>query len=78
MMEQINKALEGFLGDQSLKAVIFDHNGKAFSAVVDIGDHIGDKATKMIKEFHGIFRTDKKYFQKYWIGVFPDNKVHSR
>ena len=32
MMEQINKALEGFIGDQSLKAVIFDHIGKAFSA----------------------------------------------
>jgi cyclohexa-1,5-dienecarbonyl-CoA hydratase len=56
MMEQINKALEGFLEDESLKAVIFDHNGKAFSAGVDVGDHMGDKASKMIKEFHGIFR----------------------
>ena len=56
MMEQINEALEGFLEDESLKAVIFDHNGKAFSAGVDIGDHMGDKAPKMIKEFHGIFR----------------------
>ncbi len=56
MMEQINKALEGFIADQSLKALIFDHNGKAFSAGVDIDDHIGDKAPKMIKEFHGIFR----------------------
>ncbi len=56
MMEQINEALERFLEDKSLKAVIFNHNGKAFSAGVDIGDHIGDKAPKMIKEFHGIFR----------------------
>ena len=56
MMEQINEALEGFLEDDSLKAVIFDHNGKAFSAGVDVGDHIGDKAPKMIKVFHGIFR----------------------
>ncbi len=56
MMEQINKALEGFLEDESLKLVIFDHNGKAFSAGVDVGDHMGDKATKMIKEFHDIFR----------------------
>ena len=56
MMEQINEALETFLEDQSLKAVIFDHNGKAFSAGVDIGDHMGDKAPKMIKAFHGIFR----------------------
>ena len=56
MMEQINNALERFLKDESLKAVIFDHNGKAFSAGVDIADHIGEKAPKMIKEFHGIFR----------------------
>jgi cyclohexa-1,5-dienecarbonyl-CoA hydratase len=56
MMEQINEALEGFLKDESLKAIIFDHNGKAFSAGVDVGDHMGDNAPKMIKEFHGIFR----------------------
>ncbi|MFX0018864.1 MAG: enoyl-CoA hydratase/isomerase family protein [Promethearchaeota archaeon] len=56
MMEKINETLEDFLKDQSLKAVIFDHNGKAFSAGVDVGDHIGDKAPKMINEFHGIFR----------------------
>jgi cyclohexa-1,5-dienecarbonyl-CoA hydratase len=60
MMEQINKALEGFLEDESLKLVIFDHNGKAFSAGVDVGDHMGDKAPKMIKEFHGIFRKINK------------------
>ena len=56
MMEQINEALDGFLEDKSLKAVIFDHNGKAFSAGVDVDDHMGDKAPKMIKEFHNIFR----------------------
>ena len=56
MMEQINEALDNFLEDESLKAVIFDHNGKAFSAGVDVGDHMGDKAPKMIKEFHDIFR----------------------
>jgi cyclohexa-1,5-dienecarbonyl-CoA hydratase len=56
MMEQINEAITGFLEDETLKAVIFDHNGKAFSAGVDVGDHMGDKAPIMIKEFHGIFR----------------------
>ncbi len=56
MMEEINKALDGFIGDQSLKAFIFDHNGKAFSAGVDIGDHMGDKAPKMLYEFHNIFK----------------------
>ncbi|MFX1378177.1 MAG: enoyl-CoA hydratase/isomerase family protein [Promethearchaeota archaeon] len=56
MMEQINEALEGFLEDESLKLVIFDHNGKTFSAGVDVRDHMGHKASKMIKEFHDIFR----------------------
>lgn len=56
MMAQINEALERFLEDDSLKLVIFDHNGKAFSVGVDVGDHMGDRAPKMIKEFHGIFR----------------------
>ncbi|MFW9946429.1 MAG: enoyl-CoA hydratase/isomerase family protein [Candidatus Odinarchaeota archaeon] len=56
MMEKINDALESFLKDKSLKAIIFDHNGKAFSAGVDVGDHMGDKAPRMIKEFHDIFR----------------------
>ncbi|MFX0058428.1 MAG: enoyl-CoA hydratase/isomerase family protein [Candidatus Heimdallarchaeota archaeon] len=60
MMEQINNALDDFIKDESLKAVVFDHNGKAFSAGVDIGDHIGDKAPLMIKEFHGIFRKINK------------------
>lgn len=55
-MVQINEALERFLKDESLKLVIIDHNGKAFSAGVDVSDHMGDKAPKMIKEFHGIFR----------------------
>ncbi|MFX1512803.1 MAG: enoyl-CoA hydratase/isomerase family protein [Promethearchaeota archaeon] len=56
MMEEINKALEGFIGDQSLKAFIFDHNGKAFSAGVDIGDHMGEKTPRMLHEFHGLFK----------------------
>ncbi|MFX1252615.1 MAG: enoyl-CoA hydratase/isomerase family protein [Promethearchaeota archaeon] len=56
MMEQINKALEGFLEDQTLKAVIIDHNGRTFSAGVDVGDHMGDKAPKMLKEFHDMFK----------------------
>jgi len=56
MMEQINQALDDFLADNSLKAVVIDHNGKAFSAGVDIEDHMGDKAQKMIEVFHDIFR----------------------
>jgi cyclohexa-1,5-dienecarbonyl-CoA hydratase len=56
MMEQINEVLDRFLVDKSLKALVFDHEGKAFSAGVDVGDHMGDKAPKMLKEFHNIFK----------------------
>lgn len=56
MMEQINGALDRFLEDKSLKALVIDHEGKAFSAGVDVGDHMGDKAPVMLKEFHGMFK----------------------
>ncbi|KKK84130.1 hypothetical protein LCGC14_2786460, partial [marine sediment metagenome] len=56
MMVQINEAIEKVAEDNSIKALVFDHNGKSFSAGVDIGDHMGDKAPKMLKVFHDIFR----------------------
>ena len=56
MMEQINEAIEKVAEDNSIKALVIDHNGKSFSAGVDIGDHMGDKAPKMLKVFHDIFR----------------------
>ncbi|MFX0014803.1 MAG: enoyl-CoA hydratase/isomerase family protein [Promethearchaeota archaeon] len=56
MMKQINEALEGFVNDQSLKAVVIDHTGRSFSAGVDVGEHMGDLAPKMLKEFHTMFK----------------------
>ena len=56
MMEQINKALDDFLRDNTLKVIVFDHLGKAFSAGVDVGEHMGDTAKKMIEVFHGMFK----------------------
>jgi len=56
MMEEIKDAIERVAKDTSLKALIFDHNGKSFSVGVDVGDHMGDKAPKMLKIFHDIFR----------------------
>ncbi len=54
MMREINSALEHFQG-RTLKALVLDAEGKAFSAGVDISDHSGDKALEMIRVFHGIF-----------------------
>ena len=56
MMEEINDALDSWQGDKDLKVVLFNAKGKCFSAGVDVGEHMGDLASKMIKVFHGMFR----------------------
>jgi len=56
MMEEINNALDSWQGDKDLKVVLFNAKGKCFSAGVDVGEHMGDLASKMIEVFHGIFR----------------------
>jgi len=56
MMEEINNALESFQGNRDLKVLLFGAEGKCFSAGVDVGEHMGDLAPKMIEVFHGMFR----------------------
>ena len=56
MMEEINGVLASWQGNKDLKAVLFDAKGKCFSAGVDVGEHMGDMAPKMIGAFHGMFR----------------------
>jgi len=56
MMEEINACLEGLMKEKSLKLLVFQAVGKAFSAGVDVGEHLGDLASKMIETFHKIFR----------------------
>ena len=55
MMEEINNALKKFMKDH-VKLLIFRANGKAFSAGVEVAEHMGDQAEKMIEVFHGMFR----------------------
>ncbi len=56
MMEEINEVLASWQGNKDLKAVLFNAKGKCFSAGVDVGEHMGDLAPKMIEVFHGMFR----------------------
>lgn len=56
MMEEINGTLEGLLNRDDIKVIAFFGEGKAFSAGVDVGEHIGDTARKMIEVFHRMFR----------------------
>ena len=56
MMEEINDVLKKWRGNKDLKVVLFNAKGKCFSAGVDVGEHMGGLAPKMIEAFHGIFR----------------------
>jgi cyclohexa-1,5-dienecarbonyl-CoA hydratase len=56
MMEEINSVLRSWQGRKDLKIVLFNAKGKCFSAGVDVGEHMGDMAPKMMDTFHGMFR----------------------
>ena len=56
MMDEINDVLKSWQDKKDLKVVLFNADGKCFSAGVDVGEHTGDLAPKMIESFHGMFR----------------------
>ncbi len=56
MMNEINETLKDWTEKRDLKVVLFNANGKCFSAGVDVAEHIGDLVPKMIESFHGMFR----------------------
>ncbi|MBW2025075.1 MAG: enoyl-CoA hydratase/isomerase family protein [Deltaproteobacteria bacterium] len=56
MMEEINDVLRSLQDNKDLKLLLFAAEGKCFSAGVDVGEHMGDQAPKMIEVFHGMFR----------------------
>lgn len=56
MMEEINAQLKAWQKRRDLNLVLFKGKGKCFCAGVDVGEHMGDLAQKMIEVFHGMFR----------------------
>jgi len=56
MMEEIDSYLESLQKESSLKLLVIQAMGKAFSAGVDVGEHLGDLVYRMIEVFHKIFR----------------------
>ena len=56
MMEDLNAALDEAAARPAIKALLLDAEGKAFSAGVDVEDHMGDRVKPMLEAFHGIFR----------------------
>ncbi|MCF8104818.1 MAG: enoyl-CoA hydratase/isomerase family protein [Desulfohalobiaceae bacterium] len=59
MMQEINQALQDF-SNQGIKLLVFKAEGKGFSGGVDVGEHMGDMAPKMIDVFHAMFRNMDK------------------
>ncbi len=56
MMEEINIYFESLLKEKTLKLLVIQAAGKAFSAGVDVGEHLGELVYKMIEVFHKMFR----------------------
>jgi cyclohexa-1,5-dienecarbonyl-CoA hydratase len=44
------------MSERTLKLLVIQAAGKAFSVGVEVADHLGDLATKMIQTFHKMFR----------------------
>ncbi len=55
-MEEMNRALAELRDDDAVKVVVITAAGnKAFSAGVEVADHLGDKLSRMVEVFDGLF-----------------------
>ena len=56
MMAEINRALQRAALNPSLKVLVLEGEGRAFSAGVAVEDHMGERVKPMLEAFHQIFR----------------------
>ena len=56
MMQEYNTYLESLMKEKTLKLLVIQAAGKAFCVGVEVADHLGDLAPKMIETFHRMFR----------------------
>jgi cyclohexa-1,5-dienecarbonyl-CoA hydratase len=56
MMAEVNAALARAAANPSLKVLVLEGEGRAFSAGVAVEDHLGDRVKPMLEAFHQIFR----------------------
>ena len=55
-IEEMNQVLVELRADDEIKVVVLTATGtKAFSAGVEVGDHLGDKLPKMVEVFSRLF-----------------------
>jgi cyclohexa-1,5-dienecarbonyl-CoA hydratase len=52
MLKEINFVLEDLIHNRTMKLLIITGNGKAFSAGVDVAEHLPDQAEPMLATFH--------------------------
>lgn len=52
---ELRGAIEKAAGEEGIRAVLFAGEGKAFSAGVNVADHLPDKVRDILSEFCGIF-----------------------
>lgn len=57
MMRDLAAALRAAAGAPAVRVIRLDASGKAFSAGVDVGDHMGDKLPAMMDALGDLFRT---------------------
>lgn len=56
MMQEMVRALGGVRQDATLRALVIQAEGKAFSAGVAVEDHVADRVRGMLDTFHEVFR----------------------
>jgi len=56
MMEEINTYFQSLKKETTLKLLVIQAAGKAFSVGVEVADHLGDLGPKMIETFHRMFK----------------------
>jgi len=55
VMRELQAALDALATEPGLHALVFAGAGRAFSAGVDVGEHLGATHTAMLAEFHAVF-----------------------
>ena len=61
MMKEMNTAFEQLLHHPQAKILLIESEGKAFSAGVDVADHIAERIDEMMHEFHRIFELINRF-----------------
>lgn len=55
-MDELARALAGVAGDAGTKVLLLEGRGRAFCAGVDVADHVGDRAERMLCSFHRVMK----------------------